>query len=41
MPEKFQNIKDLSVPRIPKEVRQMLHLTGYYNKFIHPSVDLA
>ena len=39
-PEKVQSIKDLPVPRIPKGVRQILDLTGYYHKFIPVYVDL-
>ena len=41
LPEILQIIKDLPVPRIPKEVRQMLHLTGNYCKFIPAYEDLV
>ena len=39
-PEKLQSIKDLPIPIMPEEVRQILDLTGCNCKFIPDYMDL-
>ena len=41
LPEKLQSIADLTMPKTPKGVRQMLGVTGFYCKFIPIYVDLV
>ena len=38
--KKSKSIKDLPMPKMHKEVRQMLGLTGYFQKFIPAYADL-
>ena len=41
LPEKLESIKNMPVPRTPKEVKQFLGLAGYYCKFIPRFLDLS
>ena len=41
MPEKLACIQEMSPPKNPKEVKQFLGLTGYYQKFVPRFSDLA
>ena len=41
MPDKLSAIKDMPVPRSPKEIKQFLGLVGYYRKFIPRFSDVA
>ena len=41
VPEKLDSIKNMPAPRTPKEVKQFLGLTGYYQKFIPKFSDVA
>ena len=41
MPDKLSAIKDMPVPRNPKEIKQFLGLVGYYRKFIPRFSDVA
>ena len=40
-PEKLKSTKGLPVPRTPKEVKKMLDVTGFYQKFISAYTDLV
>ena len=40
LPEKLHSIESLTVPKMPKDVRQMLGLTGHYCKLICDSTNL-
>ena len=39
--EKIKSIKNLSLPKTVKEVKQFLGLTGYYCKFVPRFADLS
>ena len=41
LPEKLGSIKNMPVPRSPKEVKQFLGLAGYYCRFIPRFLDLS
>ena len=41
MPEKLACIKEMPLPKTPKEVKQFLGLVGYYQKFMPRFSDLA
>ena len=41
MPEKLACIKEMPLPKTPKEVKQFLGLIGYYQKFVLRFSDLA
>ena len=41
LPEKLMGMNDLPVPKTPREIRQMLGLTGYYCKFIPAYADFV
>ena len=41
MPDKLLAIKEMPVPRNPKEIKQFLGLVGYYRKFIPRFSDIA
>ena len=41
MPEKLACIKEMPLPKTPKEVKQFLGLIGYYRKFVPRFSDLA
>ena len=41
MPDKLSAIKEMPVPRNPKEIKQFLGLVGYYQKFIPRFLDIA
>ena len=41
VPEKLESIKQMPIPRTPKEVKQFLGLIGYYIKFIPKFSDVA
>ena len=41
MPDKLSAIKEMPVPRSPKEIKQFLGLVGYYRKFIPRFSDVA
>ena len=41
LPEKLHSLKKFPVSKIPKEVRQILGLTGYYWKFIPTYASLV
>ena len=41
MPDKLLAIKEMPVPRNPKEIKQFLGLVGYYQKFIPRFLDIA
>ena len=40
LPEKLQSVEDFPILEMPKEMRQMLDLTGYCHKFISAYADL-
>ena len=41
LPEKLDRIPDMPKPRLPKEIKQFLGLTGYYRKFVPQFSDMA
>ena len=41
LPEKLTAIAEMPIPRNPREIRQVLGLTGYYRKFIPNYADIV
>ena len=41
LPKKLDSICNMPKPRSPKEIKQILGLTGYYRKFVSQFSDMA
>ena len=41
LPKKLDSIRDMPKPRLPKEIKQFLGLTGYYRKFVSWFSDMT